>query len=338
MNREQVIPAEEQIRHENILQLRRYLNLSQKEFLDVFMTAPDGTRRMSSASLSNIESKGKGSSGRLVQSICERMDLDPAVFAMEPETFVRQLPALVGEERRQSAAPARREKKQITALVDRLTDYFSDQMLSGRLRRGDQIPTDRELAARMGVGRTSIREALKVLDILGMIDIRPGQGTFVTGQENEFFMIPISWSLFMNAGQIGQILEVRDTLEEKGASLAALHRDPQGVQELTAVVGEMESACRENDFSRYSDADMRFHTAIARLSENDILLALNQTIANLIRQISGTGITNQEQMQASLAEHQRICGCIAAGDQEQAREAMHEHLINAHHRYNYSGR
>ncbi|MEE3420070.1 MAG: FadR/GntR family transcriptional regulator [Lachnospiraceae bacterium] len=292
---------------------------------------------MSNASLSNIESKGKGSSKQLVENICTKMSIEPSVFAKDPGDFLDELPDMIRDHSSDSEEPVQKtKKKQINYMVDRLTRYFADQMLSGRLKKGDQIPNDRELAATMGVGRTTIREALKVLDIMGMIDIRPGQGTFITGQENDFFMIPISWSLFMNASQIDQILEVRDTLEEKAASLAALHRVPQKMARLEAIMKEMSSAHEAGDLSVFSDTDTRFHAAIADLSENDIIYALGQTISNLIHQVSGTGLTTPAQMEESYLEHQRIYETIRIGDTAEARAAMHDHLQRAHHRYNYS--
>lgn len=332
-----VRPAERSIQHENILQLRRYLNLSQSEFIDCFMTDSEGKRGMSNASLSNIESKGKGSVNKLVANICTKMSLNPSVFTMETEKFIDQLPELVGDRAPGSGrAVAKEKKKQINLIVEKLTQYFADQMLEGKLKKGDQIPTDRELAGIMGVGRTNIREALKVLDIMGMIDIRPGQGTFITGAENDFFMIPLSWSLFMNAEQIDEILEVRDTLEEKSAYLAAVHQNPSLMKKLSEIMDEMGEDVLHEDIGAFSKTDTKFHYCISELSENRILHALRQTISSLIHEVSETGLTNLAQMQESYREHQKIYAAILEGDGEHARIAMLDHLKNAHHRYHYT--
>ena len=195
---------------------------------------------MSAATFSNLESKGGSRLNEIVQAVCSRFSLDPEVFSLDVQSFTAAMNNCASTNGELQELLKNGDKEgNVGQLVNRLTMYFADEIISGRLHRGDQIATDRELAKQLGVGRSAIREALKVLDILGMIDIRLGQGTYLVGQESNFFAVPLSWSLFLDGGQIMNILEVRNVLELKSAELAASCDDEAKLAKLTDVYHEM---------------------------------------------------------------------------------------------------
>ena len=158
---------------DNIRQVRRTLKMTQKEFLEYFLMKENGKTAMSVATLSNLESKGGDRLNEVISAVSGRLQLDSMMFSLEPQEFLQNLETCLNSHQADEDLFYKSEKKgNISQLVNRLTMYFADEILEGRLKRGDQIESDRELAKKLNVGRSAVREALKVLDVLGMIDIR----------------------------------------------------------------------------------------------------------------------------------------------------------------------
>ena len=219
--------------------------------------------------------------------------------------------------------------------------YFADEILEGRLKRGDQIESDRELAKKLNVGRSAVREALKVLDVLGMIDIRLGQGTYITSRETNFFSVPLSWSLFLDGAQVKSILQVRGALELRAVQLAAQCEDKNKLDKLTDIYYRMQKTFQESKdtdnlqhaLQETLNADIEFHTCIAECSGNPIILSMLTTIRNFLKRVSGTGMVDAEQLQAVVEEHQKLYGAIISGNVEAATETMMKHLAASMARY-----
>ena len=320
----------------NLRYLRRYLGLTQKEFIERFLSEQDGTPKMSIATYSNLESRGGVRLNDVVLDVAEHLSASSMIFSLESEEFAEKIDMLLpSQERTRQIRENGMRKGNINQLLYRLTMYFADQIFDHKLKKGDQIESDRVLAVKLGVGRSAIREALKVLDVLGMIDIRPGQGTYISNDETNFFMIPLSWSLFLNGKQVEHILTVRNLLEVKAAELAAECTDEEALENLRAVDGRMNQAYAEQDYKAFLEMDLEFHQGIARCSQNTIILSMMQTISSLMRHVSGSGMVNARQLKESEEEHSRIYDCILKHDKKGAAEAMQYHLDRAAGRYNY---
>ena len=257
------------------------------------------------------------------------------LFSMPSEEFAEKIYILLPEDAGRAMKKNSAKKGNISQLLNRLTMYFAEQIFEKRLKKGDKIESDRVLAAKLGVGRSAIREALKVLDVLGMIDIRPGQGTYISNNETNFFIIPLSWSLFLNGSQIDNIVEVRNILEVRAAYLAAERMDEECLGKLYDISHRIHTAYVRRDFKDFLDADLEFHICIAESSGNQVIYSMIQTISNLMRHVSGSGMVDEKQLQEIHEEHQKIYGLILAGDSSKAMKAMKEHLDKSTCRYNY---
>ncbi len=310
--------------------------MTQAEFISQFLSDENGKAAMSVATYSNLESKGGARLNEVIVAVSESLGLDSMIFSLEVEDFSNQIERLLPEKEEGSLIRKPENKKgDINQLLNRLTMYFAEQIFDKKLKKGDQIESDRVLAEKLGVGRSAIREALKVLDVLGMIDIRPGQGTFITNNETNFFIIPLSWSLFLNGDQVDSIITVRNVLEVKAAELAATYCTQESMVRLTDITHDIQEAYLQKDFDRFLDGDLAFHTCIAACSGNQVIYSMIQTISSLLRQISGSGMADEEQLTQIYEEHQTICGCILAKDAIGAGRAMQQHLDNSKKRYNY---
>lgn len=302
----------------------------------------NGKTAMSVATLSNLESKGGERLNEVISAVSGRLQLDSMMFSLEPQEFLQNLETCLNSHQADDDLFYKSEKKgNISQLVNRLTMYFADEILEGRLKRGDQIESDRELAKKLNVGRSAVREALKVLDVLGMIDIRLGQGTYITSRETNFFSVPLSWSLFLDGSQVKSILQVRGALELRAVQLAAQCEDKNKLDKLTDIYYRMQKTFQESKDSdnlqhalqETLDADIEFHTCIAECSGNPIILSMLTTIRNFLKRVSGTGMVDAEQLQAVVEEHQKLYGAIISGNVEAATETMMKHLAASMARY-----
>ena len=324
-------------KNENLRLLRLTLGLTQKQFIERFLSDDDGTPLISVATLSNLESRGGMRLDEVILRTAEGLGMDVMSFLMQPEEFAENIHELLpnGEEDEAASRSQSGKRGNIGQLLNRLTMYFAEQIFEKNLKKGDKIESDRELAERFGVGRSAVREAMKVLDVLGMVDIRPGQGTYISNNESNFFIIPLSWSLFLNGSQIDDLVDVRNVLEVRAAFLTAVNTDEEGRRELHENMHLQHQSYLEKDYNTFLKADLDFHSCIARCSGNQVIYSMNQTIRNLMRHISGTGMVNEEQLRDIYQEHQKIYGLILAGDGDGAAEAMKEHLRQSRGRYRY---
>lgn len=327
---------------DNIRQVRRTLKMTQKEFLEYFLMKENGKTAMSVATLSNLESKGGDRLNEVISAVSGRLQLDSMMFSLEPQEFLQNLETCLNSHQADEDLFYKSEKKgNISQLVNRLTMYFADEILEGRLKRGDQIESDRELAKKLNVGRSAVREALKVLDVLGMIDIRLGQGTYITSRETNFFSVPLSWSLFLDGAQVKSILQVRGALELRAVQLAARCEDKNKLDKLTDIYYRMQKTFQESKdtdnlqhaLQETLNADIKFHTCIAECSGNPIILSMLTTIRNFLKRVSGTGMVDAEQLQAVVEEHQKLYGAIISGNVDAATETMTKHLAASMARY-----
>lgn len=327
---------------DNIRQVRRTLKMTQKEFLEYFLMKENGKTAMSVATLSNLESKGGDRLNEVISAVSGRLQLDSMMFSLEPQEFLQNLETCLNSHQADEDLFYKSEKKgNISQLVNRLTMYFADEILEGRLKRGDQIESDRELAKKLNVGRSAVREALKVLDVLGMIDIRLGQGTYITSRETNFFSVPLSWSLFLDGAQVKSILQVRGALELRAVQLAAQCEDKNKLDKLTDIYYRMQKTFQESKdtdnlqhaLQETLNADIEFHTCIAECSGNPIILSMLTTIRNFLKRVSGTGMVDAEQLQAVVEEHQKLYGAIISGNVDAATHTMTKHLAASMARY-----
>lgn len=323
------------IKNENLKCLRNFLNMTQIEFIEHFLQEEDGSNMMSVATYSNLENGQGVQIDFVIDRVSESLDMDKDVFCKDKSDFIEFITDKFEDDDLREAS-IKVKVPSVSNLVNRLTEYFANQIISGDLQRGEQVESDRELAKKLNTSRSAIREALKVLQIMGMIDIRPGQGTYISSQGTNFFAIPLSWSLFLNSDQINYIIEVRNSLEIKAVSLASQSNNPKNLAKLSEVFNESTKALQDEDLEKFIEEDIKFHLVIAECSENPVILSLLLTIQNLLKQISSTGLKTIEDAKEVYKEHQDIYGAILLNDEEKAKKAMADHSIGSYNRYKIS--
>lgn len=321
---------------DNLKFLRTHLRMTQTEFIRHFLTDENGKAAMSVASLSGLESRGGKKINDIILKISENLGMESIAFSLPPKQFAQRIDMLLPCSKDFSEIKKRGARKgDISQLLYRMTMYFAEQIFDEKLKKGDKVESDRVLAAKLNVGRSAVREALKVLDIMGMLDIRPGQGTYIRNDERNFFVVPLSWSLFLNGGQADDIIIIRNLLEVKAAELAAVCASQESIMKLHQISHQIHQAYREKNYKEFLEVDLQFHGWIAKASGNEVIYSMIQTIRSLMKRISGSGIVDEEQLKEIYEEHQKITGFILTGDGEKAAMAMEEHLVKSAKRYNY---
>ncbi|MDO5026332.1 MAG: FadR/GntR family transcriptional regulator [Tissierellia bacterium] len=319
-------------KNDNLKSMRNFLNMTQIEFINEFLSDKMGERIMSVATFSNLENGCGKQIDFVIDRVSESLKIDKSVFRLKKSDFTNYLN---NEFLDNELAEANKKVKtpNVNNLVNTLTQYFADKIISGQLQKGEQVESDRDLAKKLNTSRSAIREALKVLQIMGMIDIRPGQGTYISSQGSNFFAIPLSWALFLNSDQIENILVVRNSLEIKAVALASKSSNQDNIAKLTEVFNDSTKALQDRDLKRFIEEDIKFHLVIAECSENPLILALLSTIQNLLKKISSSGLIDLDQAEEVYKEHQDIYGAILLHDEKKAMAAMQEHSHGSYQRY-----
>lgn len=328
---------------DNMLLLRRRLMLSQTEFINKYLTSDMDKPLLSISKLSKLEKKESSDSDHFASILAQKFAVDPKLFQLPPDDFAKNIDLFLASGRAVQGkaltdmAPLIKKTSQVETLVNIISDYLVDHILAGDLKPGDKLPSDRDLSALFNVGRTSIREALKVLSVLGMINILPGQGTFIASDSTEFFLTPLSWTFLLGEKNLEHVITVRNVLEIESARLAALQASTEDLVTLQEIFEHSKNAYNESNYQLFLDLDLDFHLAIAQCSHNPILHNLLLTSRKLIKHISKSGLLNLEDLGAAYQEHTRIYENIFRHDSTQAVFSMTQHLEQAKHRYHLNG-
>ncbi|MDR1603826.1 MAG: FadR family transcriptional regulator [Gracilibacteraceae bacterium] len=323
---------------ENLKYLRRFLKKTQKEFIRCFFTDSAGKNFLSVSRLSLLENGLGGEARRALGFFCREYGVERAELAEGPEDFAARTADFIQRHGldmgRAEDAPAADKPANITEeVVKMLSEYLTSRLLEGQLRPGSRLPAERELAGTLRIGRSTLREALRVLAVIGLLDIRPGQGTFVAARHTDFFDSSLAWNLLIGEHSRHDILEVRTTLECEAAHLAALRRTTADLAALEQLIGRMTIAGQSANKADFLEADMDFHLAIACAAQNRTALQLLSTIRKISGYYSRRGMTSREDLFAIHAEHSAVYQAIAAAEPQVAREAMRTHLHLAGQRY-----
>jgi DNA-binding FadR family transcriptional regulator len=202
-------------------------------------------------------------------------------------------------------------------------------VLNGVLRTGERLPPESELARQFSVSRPTIREALSALETQGLIRKTPGAGggSFVQAIDHHSLgdVLGESMSHLMRMGSLtfDEVAMVRQYLEAPSAALAAAHRTKEDIAELRKIVSEQKT--RSVDDPEVPHLDVRFHSAIARISGNRVLASL---VSALHRETEPVGYLDlsPEVGRETVVQHQRIVKAIEAGDSAAAEAAITDHL------------
>jgi GntR family transcriptional repressor for pyruvate dehydrogenase complex len=201
-----------------------------------------------------------------------------------------------------------------------------DYLLSGDIKPGARMPSERALAAALGVGRSAVREALKSLGLLGLIEVRQGDGTYLRKPDSDLLPQVIEWGLLLGERRTLDLVDARQQLEIMVAGLAAERRDAADLRQLTLALKAMS---RRGNAAAFIEADISFHLAVAEAAHNAVLLDVLNSVRSLLRVWIRRSIAQAGETRGSHLEHVPILDAIVAGDTTAATAAMSTHMAAA---------
>ena len=210
-------------------------------------------------------------------------------------------------------------------LYEQIVRQIEESVLNGSLKPGDQLPAERELAQRLGVSRTAVREAVKALREKGLVEAYSGRGTFIT--DGTTHAARQSFDLMVKIGQqesSTHLAELRLILEPGIAALAAERIEEEYLEAMREAVEIMDRA--QKDPEAYIEADLDFHLALAEAVANPLILSLIDSIVGLLREQRIKIFNVEGGPQRGQVHHKRILEAMEGRDPEMARSAMRAHL------------
>ena len=214
--------------------------------------------------------------------------------------------------------PVRRGKL-YEQVVERLRELIDVQ----GLRPGDKLMSERDLAARLGVSRTSVRQAMTALEVLGLVEIRHGGGVFLA-EAPESVLPSLASELARQHEQLPAVIEVREAIETQSARLASRRRNENDVLAMRQALSAMSRAIAGGDDPGGPDA--AFHDAIVAAARNPLLTHLWRELAEPIDRSRRASLARPGRPSQSLADHEAILAAIERGDEDAAGHAMRTHL------------
>jgi GntR family transcriptional repressor for pyruvate dehydrogenase complex len=210
-------------------------------------------------------------------------------------------------------------------LYEQIVQQIEESVLNGSLKPGDQLPAERELAQRLGVSRTAVREAVKALREKGLVEAYSGRGTFIT--DGTTHAARQSFDLMVKIGQqegSSHLAELRSILEPGIAAIAAVRIEEEHLAAMREAVAVMDGS--QKDPEAYIEADLDFHLALAEAAANPLILSLIDSIVGLLREQRLKIFSIEGGPQRGQLHHKRIMEAMERRDPEMARAAMAAHL------------
>lgn len=214
-------------------------------------------------------------------------------------------------------------------IYEQIVDQIGQLVAEGHLKPGDRLPSERELVERFQVSRASIREAISALEVMGLIEVRSGEGTYIRQVNIDTVVAPLAWMLFIEKDTELELYEARKILEVQAAGLAAERIEEDELSEMFEALEVMRMDLKIQRLGE--DADHRFHYAIARATHNKILVRLMNTISDTMRKTLKTSRSKLYEDRSTpeklYKEHYSIYEAIKNHDVEKAQKLMLDHLV-----------
>jgi DNA-binding FadR family transcriptional regulator len=206
-------------------------------------------------------------------------------------------------------------------LADQVIERVRVLVTKGTYRVGDRLPPEGELCALFGVGRSTIREAMRVLANRGMVDVRHGEGTFVAAQA-----LAESLDERLGSAALADIYEGRLFLELPLAELAAARRDARDIVAMRSSLTKRARAIRAGDVARYTAADFAFHLAVARAAKSSALREVYASFVQIVQPLMTAAVTAEYLRAENDTLHAALCEAIAKGNVAETRRLVRSHL------------
>jgi GntR family transcriptional regulator, transcriptional repressor for pyruvate dehydrogenase complex len=215
-----------------------------------------------------------------------------------------------------------------TRLSEAAIEQIKQYIVNENLEPGSRLPSERTLVEALGVGRSSIREALRILEIMGLVEVLPGKGVFVKALTGDLFM-PLSDVLYTQGETLFHHFEARMVLEPAAAALAAKRATATDIDKMYKNLERFKQNLASENLVGLIQSDILFHRIVANATENRTIEILMNTITRHDFQGWKASLRTKDRPLKTVSEHKKVIEAIAARDEKAARKAMHAHLSAA---------
>lgn len=206
------------------------------------------------------------------------------------------------------------------SIIEQIIKYIQDE-----LKPGDRLPSERGMISFLGVGRTSLREALRALEGIGVVETKAGEGTFVSSDSNKIYRKPLELGVFDNNQSVKDIFDARWIVEVGMMTLVSQQITIEELKECKTILEKME-VLNISEFQLFLDLDYKFHIIISEASKNGVLIEfLNLTRRIIDEERLHTSITKKG-LRKSVEVHQSLLDALTLGDVNKSIKAMEEHM------------
>jgi GntR family transcriptional repressor for pyruvate dehydrogenase complex len=194
----------------------------------------------------------------------------------------------------------------------------------GMLKPGDRLPAERELAAQFGVGRSSLRDAIRTLEVMGVVESRHGAGTVIRDLDIDALVVPIASALLRKREMVSELLEVRMMIEPAVAARAAKNATREEIARMEEILGRQREKVRRGEPTVEEDA--QFHAALVHAARNSVVLRVVDVLMDLLRESRAKTLQTPGRLEKSYAGHVRILRAVKERDGVGAERAVRRHL------------
>lgn len=223
-----------------------------------------------------------------------------------------------------------------TKIYDQVIEEIKNKIKCGEIKKGDRLPAEREMAESIGVSRASVREAIRALEVVGLIESRHGAGNYIRTNFYNSLFEPISVMFMLQESSVKEMYDLRETLELQCAKLCAKNIEDNELVLLTEILDRMYIAANEEESL---ELDIKFHYLIAKASRNVLLINVLEVISNLMDEFikkSRMQILHEGNAKESLLEiHENLVRALKLRDESKVYNAMKEHFNLIRKSYGY---
>jgi GntR family transcriptional repressor for pyruvate dehydrogenase complex len=221
-------------------------------------------------------------------------------------------------------------------VYDQVIEQIKNKIKNGEIKKGDRLPSEREMSESLGVSRASIREALRALEVIGLVESRQGAGNYIKTNFGNSLFEPLSVMFMLQESSIEEMYDLRETLELQCSRLSAKNIENNELELLTAILDRMYMAKNEEESL---ELDVKFHYLIAKTSRNILLINVLEVISQLMDEFikkSRMQILHKGNTRENLLEiHENLVRALKCRDESKAYKAMEEHFALIKKAYGY---
>lgn len=207
---------------------------------------------------------------------------------------------------------------------EEVAEQIQKLVTDGTLKPGDRLPSERELAAQFGVGRSSLRDAIRTLEVMGVVESRHGAGTVIRDLDTDALVVPLASALLRKRELVSELLEVRMMIEPGLAARAAKNATPEEIAKMEEILARQRQKVRRG--VQPIEEDSEFHAALMLAARNSVVLRVMDVLMDLLRESRAKSLQTPGRLEKSYAGHVRILRAIKKRDGAAAEAAVRRHL------------